>query len=73
MARRSKTAGITTDSAGNKTIDKICFKERVFVGLTPSRSSKPRNTLPRVSRQSAAESYTESVLRRLSEKQRSGI
>jgi integrase len=35
MARRSKTAGITTDSAGNKTIDKICFKERVFVRLGP--------------------------------------
>ena len=35
MARRSKTAGITTDSAGNKTIDKICLKERVYVRLGP--------------------------------------
>ena len=35
MARRSKTAGITTDSAGNKTIDKVCLKERVFVRLGP--------------------------------------
>ena len=35
MARRSKTAGITTDSAGNKTIDKICLKERVFARLGP--------------------------------------
>jgi integrase len=35
MARRSKTAGITTDSAGNKTIDKTCFKERVFARLGP--------------------------------------
>jgi len=33
MARRSKTAGITTDSAGNKTIDKIYLKERVFARL----------------------------------------
>jgi len=35
MARRSKTAGITTDSAGNKTIDKVCLKERVFARLGP--------------------------------------
>src|SRR5262249_48383957 len=42
-------------------------------GLAPSRSNKPRNTWPRASKPSAVSSYTESVLRRLSERQRSGI
>jgi len=35
MARRSKTAGITADRAGNKTIDKIFLKKRVFARLGP--------------------------------------